>query len=195
MPKVTVDPMRPVYPTPAALITCVDPVSGRANIITLGEVFNVSLRRPPIVGLGIRKATWSHGLIAGTREFVVNIPTTAILRETDFCGSHSGRTLDKFAETGLTPLPATHVRPPLIAQCPVNIECRLLSVQEVGDHDLFLGEVLEVHADDTVLDADGRVSPGRLDALVFMFNCGHAGEYWRVSEKLGDVHATRRGSG
>jgi flavin reductase (DIM6/NTAB) family NADH-FMN oxidoreductase RutF len=194
MPKVTVDPMRPVYPTPAALITCVDTASGRPNIITLGEVFNVSLRRPPIVGLAIRKATWSHGLISACGEFVVNMPTTAILRQADFCGSHSGRSVDKFAETGLTALPARHVRPPLIAECPVNVECRLLSVQEVGDHDLFLGEVLEVHADDTLLDAEGKVSPSRLDTFVFMFNCGHAGEYWRVSEKLGDVHATRRRS-
>jgi len=191
MAKVAVDPMRPVYPTPAALITCVAP-DGKANIITLGEVFNVSLRCPPIVGLAIRKATYSHGLIADSKEFVVNIPTRAILREADFCGSHSGRDMDKFAETGLTPIPAEKVRPPLIRQCPVNIECRLISLQEMGDHDLFLGEVVAVHADDSVLDSEGKVSPARLDAFCFMYNCGHAGEYWSIGAKIGDTYFTRR---
>ena len=191
MAKVVVDPMRPVYPTPAALITCVAP-DGKPNIIALGEVFNVSLRRPPIVGLAIRKATWSHGLIAATKEFVVNLPTTAILRETDLCGTRSGRDTDKFAESGLTPVAADKVRPPLIKECPVNIECRLISLQEMGDHDLFLGEVLAVHADESVLDADGRVSPAKLDTFVFMYNCGHPGEYWSLGRKIGDVWFTRR---
>lgn len=194
MAKVVVDPSRPVYPTPAALITCVS-ADGRPNIITLGEVFNVSLRRPPIVGLAIRKATYSHGLIAGTGEFVVNMPTTRILRETDLCGTRSGLQTDKFAESGLTPIPADKVRPPLIKECPLNIECRLVSVQEVGDHDLFLGEVLAVHADESVVDAQGRVSPGKLDALVFMYNCGHPGEYWSLGSKIGDLWFTRRTQG
>ena len=191
MAKVLVDPLRPVYPTPAALITCVSR-DGKPNIITLGEVFNVSLRRPPIVGLAIRKATWSHGLIAETKEFVVNMPTTAILRETDLCGTRTGRDTDKFAESGLTAIPAHKVRPPLIKECPLNIECRLTSLQEIGDHDLFLGEVLAVHADESLLDADGRVSPAKLDAFVFMFNCGHAGEYWSLGSRIGDLWFTRR---
>ena len=191
MAKVIVEAMRPVYPTPAALVTSMSP-DGRPNIITLGEVFNVSLRRPPIVGLAIRKATYSHGLITETREFVVNLPTTGLMRQTDFCGTHTGRDTDKFAETGLTPVAADKVRPPLIGECPLNIECRLLSVQEVGDHDLFLGEVLLVHADDSLLDAEGRVSPGRLDTFCFMYNCGHAGEYFALGAKIGDAWVTRR---
>ncbi len=191
MAKVVVDPMRPVYPTPAALITCVSP-EGRPNIITLGEVFNVSLRRPPIVGLAIRKATFSHGLISATREFVVNLPDRKLVRETDLCGAFSGRDTDKFAESGLTPVAADKVKPPLIAECPLNIECRLLRVQEIGDHDLFLGEVLAVHADDSVLDTEGKVSPAKLDPFVFMYNCGHAGEYWSLGEKISDAWITRR---
>jgi flavin reductase (DIM6/NTAB) family NADH-FMN oxidoreductase RutF len=191
MAKVVVDPMRPVYPTPAALVSCVSR-EGRPNIITLGEVFNVSLRRPPIVGLAIRKATFSHGLISDTREFVVNLPGTGLLREADLCGSCSGRDTDKFAQAGLTAVPAERVKPPLIRECPVNIECRLLGVQEIGDHDLFLGEVLLVHADESVLDEEGKVSPARLQPFVFMYNCGHAGEYWSLGEKLADSWFSRR---
>jgi len=185
MAKVRVEPFRPVYPTPAALISCVSR-EGKPNIIALGEVFNVSLRRPPVVGLAIRKATYSHGLIAETEEFVVNLPTSTMVRETEICGSTSGRDTDKFAAAGLTPLPASTVRPPLIAECPVNIECRLPSVQDLGDHDLFLGEVQAVHADEGLLDEAGRVAPERLDPLVFMFNFGHSGEYWSLGKRLGN---------
>ncbi len=159
--------------------------SGRPNIITLGEVFNVSLARPPIVGLAIRNATYSHGLICECKEFVINLPTAAMSREAEICGSTTGRTTDKFSVAGLTAVPAELVKPPLIAECPVNIECRLLSVQVVGDHDLFLGEVLRVHADKSLLDSQGKVGPDRLDPLIFMFNLGHAGEYWSLGRKLG----------
>jgi flavin reductase (DIM6/NTAB) family NADH-FMN oxidoreductase RutF len=184
MAKVSVEPFRSVYPTPAALVTCVSP-EGKPNIIALGEVFNVSLRKPPVIGLAIRRATWSHGLIAETKEFVINFPTSRMVRQTEICGSTSGRDTDKFAAASLTPLPADKVRPPLIAECPVNLECRLISLQDLGDHDLFLGEVLVAHADQELLDAEGRVAPERLDPLIFMFNFGHPGEYWSLGSWLG----------
>ena len=104
---------RPVYPTPAALITSVD-AEGKRNIITLGEVFNISLSKPPVVGVAIRKATYSHGLISASREFGVNLPSRRIIEQTDYCGTHSGRDVDKFERTGLTPIPATLIKPPLI---------------------------------------------------------------------------------
>ena len=191
MAKVSIDPFRSVYPTPAALVTSVA-ADGKPNIITLGEVFNVSLRTPPVVGLAIRKATYSHGLIAASREFVVNLPREAILRQTDLCGTRTGRSVDKFALTGLTALPASRVRPPLIEECPVNIECRLLSIHEVGDHDLFLGEVLAVHADESVLDEKGRPDPGKLGAFCVMFNSGNPGEYWSLGRRIGDLWSTRK---
>jgi flavin reductase (DIM6/NTAB) family NADH-FMN oxidoreductase RutF len=184
MAKVRVEPFRPVYPTPAALVTSISR-DGTPNIIALGEVFNISLRRPPVVGLAIRKATYSHGLIAESEEFVINQPTSAMVKQTEICGSTTGRGTDKFAAAGLTPLPASTVRPPLIAECPVNIECRLLAIQDLGDHDLFLGEVQAVHADEGLIGADGQVAPERLDPLVFMFNFGHRGEYWSLGKRLG----------
>ena len=183
MAKVTTNPHRSVYPTPTALVSSISP-EGRANIITLGEVFNVSLGKPPIVGLAIRKATYTHGLIAKSGEFVINFPTAGMARATEICGSTTGRDTDKFAVAGLTAVPAELVRPPLIAECPVNLECRLRSVQEVGDHDLFLGEVLRAHVDEDLLDEEGRVRPERLDPLVFMSNFGHRGEYWSLGTRI-----------
>jgi len=176
--KVQVPPNRPVYPTPAALITSADK-EGVPNIITLGEVFNVSIRRPVILGIAIRKATYSHSLISRTREYVVNLPTVAIVDEVWFCGSVSGRNVDKFARSGLTPLPATVVKPPLIAECPINVECVVIDVQVVGDHDLFLGKVVAQHVDEGVLDANGKIVVEKLDGFAFVL-----GEFWTFGSKI-----------
>ena len=151
MSKISARAFRPVYPTPAALITSISE-DGTPNIITLGEVFNVSLGKPTIAGIAVRKATYSHGLISQSGEFAINLPTTKLIDQVDYCGCVSGRQADKFAESGLTAVSAVHIRPPLIEECPVNLECKVLSIQEVGDHDLFLGEVLEVHADERQLE-------------------------------------------
>ena len=193
MSKVQIKPFRPIYPTPAGLITSIAP-DGRANIITLGEIFNLSLRSPTIVGIAIRKATYSHGLIAQSGEYVVNLPTTRILEEVDRCGSVSGRKVDKFAAFGLTPLPAAVVKPPLIAECPVNVECRVIGMEEVGDHDLFKGEVVAAHVDEDLLDERGRICLDRLDVVCFMHSFDLHGEYWSLGRKLGDLWFTRTGS-
>ncbi|MGQ9731977.1 MAG: flavin reductase family protein [Candidatus Zipacnadales bacterium] len=169
---------RPVFPSPAALITSVD-AHGKANIITLGETFNLSIRHPVIVGIAIAPERYSHTLITQQREFVVNLPPASLLPQVLQVGSMSGRDHDKFAEIGLTPLPATHVRPPLIAECPVNIECRLVSVQTIGDHDLFAGEVLAHHVDPEVLDSEGKFDPAKLSAIVMA-----GGHFFALGEHL-----------
>ena len=193
MSKIQIKPFRPIYPTPAGLITSIAR-DGRANIITLGEIFNLSLRSPTIVGIAIRKATYSHGLIAQSGEYVVNLPTTRILAEVDRCGSVSGRKVDKFTAFGLTPLPAAVVKPPLIAECPVNVECRVIGMEEVGDHDLFKGEVVAAHVDEDLLDEGGRICLERLDVVCFMHSFDLHGEYWSLGRKLGDLWFTRTGS-
>ena len=176
--KVQVKPYRPVYPTPAGLITSVDR-EGTPNIITLGEVFNISITRPVILGIAIRKATFSHSLISASREYVVNLPTRAITEQVWFCGSVSGRKVAKFEQSGLTPLPATIVKPPLIAECPVNVECRVIDVQVIGDHDLFLGEVVAQHVDQDVLDEHGKIVVEKLDGFAFVL-----GEFWSLGSKI-----------
>ena len=179
MTKTQITPARPIYPSPAALITSVNS-SGRANIITLAEVFNISIASPVIIGIALRPATYSHGLIVAAREFVVNQPTAALVRAVDQCGSASGRDgIDKFAQFGLTSAPASVVTPPLIAECPVNVECKVIDVRTVGDHDLFLGEAVAVHVDADTLDADGNILTDRLDPLAYV-----AGEYWSLGKSL-----------
>jgi flavin reductase (DIM6/NTAB) family NADH-FMN oxidoreductase RutF len=159
---------RPIYPTPAGLVTTVAR-DGTPNIITLGEIYNLSIRKPVIVGLGIAPQRYSHQLICECREFVVNLPTAALLDKVLCCGAVSGRGgRDKFAMAGLTPLPAQRVKPPLVAECPVNLECRLLGDPErIGDHDLFKGEVLVEHVDAELIDPQGKLRVDRLDMLIF----------------------------
>jgi len=97
----------------------------------------------------------------------------------DRCGIVSGRKLDKFAKFQLTPVPAEKVRPPLIAECPINIGCRVLEIQEVGDHDLFLGEAVVEHVVEEALDEHGRILVDKLDLLCYMHS-----EYWSCGRKL-----------
>ncbi len=179
MSRTRVKPYRPIYPSPAALITSVDG-DGKPNVLTLAEVFNISIANPVIVGIAIRQATYSYGLIVESREFVINLPTAGMLEQVDKCGSVSGRDgFDKFSEFGLKQLPAAEVQAPLIKQCPVNIECRVRDVVEIGDHDLITGDVLAVHVDDKCLE-DGKVRTDLLEPLAYGGN-----DYWSIGRCLG----------
>jgi flavin reductase (DIM6/NTAB) family NADH-FMN oxidoreductase RutF len=178
--KIQIQPRRPVYPTPVGLITSVD-AKGRPNIIALGEVFNLSIVQPVWVGISVRAATYSHGLFTAQGEFVVNLPTADLLDAVLGCGSCSGRDgIDKFQRFGLTPRPAVRVKPPLIEECPVNLECQLVGVHHVGDHDLFIGNVVTQHVNKALMDAHGEIDAGKLDPIIMMPK-----SFWRMGDKLG----------
>jgi flavin reductase (DIM6/NTAB) family NADH-FMN oxidoreductase RutF len=177
--KVEKKPARPVYPTPAGLVASID-ADGKPNIITMGEIFNLSIADPIWVGISIREATYSHGLIKEQGEFTVNLPTAAMLKEVMGCGTCSGRDgIDKFAAFGLTPLPSKHVKPPIIAECPVNLECKVVGYHPVGDHNLFIGEVLLEHISEAVLNEKGRPDTAKLDPLIMLRD-----GFWRIGEKV-----------
>ena len=186
MNKKRIKPFRPVYPSPAGLVTSVS-ADGRPNIITLGEIFNISISSPVILGIAIRKERYSHSLISTTREYVVNCPTSSMVEVVDQVGSVSGRTIDKFATFNLTPVPADSVQPPLIDECPMNMECRVIGIHEIGDHDLFLGEVVAVHIIEEALDEQGRVIVDKLDPLCYMHS-----EYWALGKRLGPHGLSRK---
>jgi flavin reductase (DIM6/NTAB) family NADH-FMN oxidoreductase RutF len=179
-------PSRPVYPTPAGLIVSADK-NGKPNIMTAGEIFNIGLREPCIIGIAIRKATYTHGLIMENKQFTVNLPTAAIVDKVDLVGTISGRDgVDKFAEYGLTAMKSAEVVPPIIAECPVNLECKMLSVSVVGDHDLFLGEVVAMHIDADKVGEKQEALIEKVDGFL-MAEMG----YFRVGEKLGNLGFTR----
>jgi len=120
---------------------------------------------------------------------VVNIPSAAIVEAVDYCGHVSGADVDKFGATGLTPLPASKVRPPLIAECPVNLECKVAQFLALGAHTLFLGEIVAVHMDETVLDTGGRLDARLAQPFAYV-----NGEYWTLGSQLGDYGFSQKTS-
>jgi flavin reductase (DIM6/NTAB) family NADH-FMN oxidoreductase RutF len=179
--KIERKPRRPVYPTPAGLVVSIDE-SGKPNIITLGEIFNLSIRNPVCVGIAIAEPRYSHELIKKQGEFTVNMPTTAILTAVQGCGRCSGRDgIDKFARFNLTAQPSKYVKPPIIAECPVNLECRVVGFYQVGDHDLFIGEVLLEHVDEDKVNSNGERDESKLDPLIWL---GRG--FYRLGEKVGE---------
>lgn len=165
-----------LYPVPPVLVSC--QAEGQPNIITLAWT-GVACSNPVIIGVGIRPERYSYDIIKRSGEFVVNLPKASQMEQVDLCGTISGREEDKFLRCGFTPTPGSKVQAPLIAQCPVNLECRVREVLPLGSHHLFLGEVLLVHYDEELL-AEGRVDLGPADPLAYAF-----GRYYRLGEVLG----------
>ena len=146
---------------PASVVvmaTCVGK-EGRPNIITLGMYMSISFN-PPQVCIGVAPQRYSHGLIEETGEFVVNVPSITLEEAMHFCGVKSGRDVDKFKETGLTPIPARKVKPPLIEECFGHLECKVVQSHVCEDHTLFVGEVVATTVDEEVMKGES------LDVLV-----------------------------
>jgi flavin reductase (DIM6/NTAB) family NADH-FMN oxidoreductase RutF len=141
-------------PSSVVLVTCIDK-DGNPNIITLGMFMNISIR-PLMVCIGVAPERYSHDLIKEQGEFAVNVPTTTIIDQMHECGVKSGRDVNKFASTGLTPIPAQRIRSPLIKECYGHLECRVVQAHTCGDHTLFVGEVVAASVNDNVLE-DGRL--------------------------------------
>ncbi|MBQ6608674.1 MAG: flavin reductase family protein [Firmicutes bacterium] len=148
-----------------------------ANIITIAWTGIIN-SRPPMTYISVRKERHSHDILMKTGEFVINLTTEAILRQTDWCGVRSGRDFDKWKETGLTKEPASVVKCPMIAESPVNLECRVTEVKELGSHDMFMAEIVKVHVDDSIIDEDGHFDVVRAGLLAYIH-----GHYYTVNIK------------
>jgi len=135
---------RLLHPRHTVLVTCVDK-AGKANIITLAWSMPTS-HKPPMVVLSIAPKRLSHRMIKKTGEFVINVPTMKLAKQSLFCGRISGTKVDKFKKAPLTTAPAQIVKPPIIRECVAHLECRLVQKIPTGDHTLFVGEVLKAYA-------------------------------------------------
>ena len=163
-------------PVPVVLLTCVDR-DGAPNILTVSWA-SVVCGTPPMVGVAVRAERFSYVAIRDTGEFVLNIPSAALVRAVDFCGAVSGESVDKFVQANLTPVLGVKVRPPMIEECPVNLECVVRQALPLGSHVLFLAEVAAVHADADVVE-DGTIVLGRVAPLTFD---PFGGDYWNLKE-------------
>ena len=152
-----------LHPYNTSLVTCCGE-DGKPNIITIAWLIPVSIN-PPLLCISIRPTRYSYGLIKATGEFVVNLASYEIAPQALFCGRRSGSQVDKFTATGLTPLPAKHVRPPIIAECLAHLECHVEKEVEGGDHNLLVGRVLAAYAREGVLGEDGLYDLSRAHPL------------------------------
>ena len=183
--KIERKPSTGLLPNPVVLVS-VAGGAGAGNVLTIAWA-GVVCSTPPMLSVAIRPSRYSHDLVVREREFVVNIPDAAQLEPTDVAGVWSGREHDKFAELGLTPLPATRVGAPLVAECPVNLECVVRHQLALGSHDLFIAEVVAAHYDEEVLDTRGRPRPRELHPITLVES-----EYWSLGERIGTYGAAAK---
>lgn len=167
-----------VYPVPAVLVTCADEM-GKLNVMTAAWTGTVC-SEPPMAYVSIRRERYSNPIIRKSGEFTINLTTEALAFATDFCGVRSGWETDKFKETGLTVLPGETVKAPLIGESPVGIECRVSQILELGSHDMFLGMVTAVVADEDYLDEKGKFDLAKAKLLAYSH-----GEYYGLGNLLG----------
>lgn len=167
-----------LYPLPVVMVSLADR-DGNNNIITIAWAGTVCTN-PPMVSISVRPERYSYPILKETGEFVINLTTKELVYATDYCGVKSGRDVDKFKEMHLTPLNASKVKAPLIAESPVNIECRVNRIIPLGSHDMFLADVVAVHADEKYMDEQHKFHLEKAEPIVYSH-----GAYLCCGEQLG----------
>ena len=167
-----------IYPLPAVMVSVTDG-EGHDNIITVAWTGTVCTN-PAMAYISVRPSRYSYDMIRKTGEFVINLTTEKLAYATDFCGVRSGRDVDKFRKLNLTKEKAQFVSAPMIGEAPVSIECRVREVKELGSHDMFLADVLAVHADEAYMDKNNRFRLNDAGLLVYSH-----GEYLAGGRKVG----------
>ncbi len=178
MPKINFKPGNMLYPLPAVLVSCGD-IEKESNLLTVAWAGTVCTN-PPMVSISVRPERYSYQMIKDSGEFVINLTTEKLVYAADFCGVRSGREIDKWKECRLTKLAADTVRCPLVAESPVNIECRVTKVEELGSHHLFLARVTAVHADGQFMDEQNRFHLNKSGLVAYSH-----GSYFSLGKELG----------
>ncbi len=167
-----------LYPLPAVLVSVSDK-EGNDNLITVAWTGTIC-SDPAMVYISVRPSRHSHKMLMETGEFVINLTTKDIAKATDMCGVKSGRDVDKFKDCHLTKEKAKEVNAPLVKESPVNIECKVVEVKKLGTHDMFIANVLCVHADKKYMDENGRFDLDKSRPIVYSH-----GQYYETGKKLG----------
>lgn len=167
-----------LYPLPVVMVS-VAGADGEKNILTIAWTGTIC-SDPPMVSISVRPERHSYNMIRETGEFVINLTTEELAFATDYCGIKSGRDVDKFKEMHLTPIPGEVVKAPLIKESPVNIECRVMEVKKLGSHDMFLAEVVAVHADELYMDENHKFHLEKASPIVYSH-----GTYLTTGKEIG----------
>ena len=166
-----------IYPLPAVMVSCGD--FENANIITVAWTGTICTN-PAMTYISIRPERYSYEMIKSKGEFVINLTTKDLAFKTDFAGIKSGKDIDKFEYLKLTKEKANEVSCPLIKESPVNIECKVTEIKELGSHHMFIAEVLCVNVDGKYLDETGKFDLEKCELITYSH-----GQYYNLGENLG----------
>ena len=168
-----------IYPLPAVLVS-VGENEKEYNLFTVAWTGTVCTN-PPMCYISVRPERHSYEILKRTGEFVINLTTAQLARATDWCGVRSGRDYEKFSEMGLTPIPATQVKAPVVEESPVAIECRVRQILPLGSHDMFIADVVNVLVDEEYIDPEsGKLDLQRAEPIAYSH-----GEYFKLGEVIG----------
>lgn len=167
-----------VYPLPAVMVSVRD-LKGKDNIITVAWTGTICTN-PPMAYISVRPERYSYNMLKESGSFVINLTTRDLVWATDYCGVTSGRDVDKFEKCHLTKEEATQIDAPMIKESPVNIECKVRKIEELGSHHLFLADVVAVHADEAYMDETGRFMLEKANPIAYSH-----GKYYELGEQLG----------
>lgn len=167
-----------LYPLPAVMVSCQDK-NGNSNIITVAWTGTICTN-PPMAYISVRPERYSYSMIKETGEFVINLTTKELAYATDYCGVRSGRDVDKFKEMKLTKEKASVVNAPLIKESPLNIECKVKEIKELGSHHMFIADVVAVNADEKYMNEMNKFELSSADPIVYSH-----GEYYSLDKVIG----------
>lgn len=177
MSKLKWKPGTLVYPLPPVMVSCGN--MENSNILTVAWT-GILCTNPAMTYVSIRKERHSYDMIKSRGEFVINLASADLARTVDFCGVKSGKDIDKFNECNLTKEKGSEVSAPMIKECPINIECRVTNIKELGSHDMFMAEILAVNVDEKYLDETGRFDMDACNLLAYSH-----GQYYELGKRLG----------
>jgi len=177
-----------VYPTPVFVVGTFDK-AGRPNVMT-ASWGGICCSQPPCVAVSLRKATYTYGNILERKAFTISIPSEAYVKEADYFGLVSGRSIDKFEATKLTPVKSDLVDAPYVKEFPLIVECKLVQSIELGLHTQFVGEVVDVKAEEGVLAGGGLVDIGKVRPLVFTPDTE---AYYGIGRRIGQAFSVGKG--
>jgi flavin reductase (DIM6/NTAB) family NADH-FMN oxidoreductase RutF len=179
MSKILWKPGTMIYPLPAVMVSC-GSEPDQYNILTISWTGTIC-SDPAMCYISVRPSRYSYGIIKTNGEYVINLTTKSLAYATDWCGVKSGAEHNKFQEMGLTPGPASKIKAPLIMESPVNIECIVKDIIELGTHHMFISEVVAVHAEKELMDDETGLF--RLNDAVPL--CYSHGKYYETGKFIG----------
>ena len=178
--KKSLGPKTLAQPTPVWVVGSYD-AQGKPNIMTIAWG-GICCSQPPCVTISLRKATYTYGCIMERKAYTISIPSAAWVKEADYLGTTSGKNCDKFSTMKLTPVRSELVDAPYVHEFPLVIECKVIHTLEIGLHTQFVGEIMDIKAEEAVLDEQGMTDILKVQPLIF--DPGQ-GSYYGIGERIG----------